>query len=231
MRLSVSKLITKNFYYLCPYDMIRKPLLYIGVWLALFAGCRPAENLRTGDLLFQVGSESAMSGAIAAATGRDGALPFTHVGIAVCRPGADSVLEATSPGGVRMTALDDFLGKSARIEGRPLVVAMRLKDTSGIAAAVARARSFRGVPYDYAFRPDNGKMYCSELVWESYRRPDGRPIFPARPMNFRAADGSMPAFWSELFDRLGEPIPEGLPGTNPADMARDKALTEIRRWF
>ena len=74
-------------------------------------------------------------------------------------------------------------------------------------------------------------MYCSELVWESYHRPDGRPIFPARPMNFRAADGSMPVFWSELFERLGEPIPEGLPGTNPADMSRDSALTEIRRWF
>lgn len=211
--------------------MIRKPLLYIGVFFALSAGCRPAEKLRTGDLLFQVGSGSAMSGAIAAATGREGSPGFTHVGIAVCRPGADSVLEATSPDGVRMTALGDFLGKSARIGDRPLVVAMRLKDTSGIAAAVSRARTFLGQPYDYAFRPGNGRMYCSELVWESYRCHDGGPIFPALPMNFRAADGSMPAFWSELFARLGEPIPEGLPGTNPVDMAQDSVLTEICRWF
>ena len=210
---------------------MKKLLLYIGMLSGALACSRSPETLRTGDLLFQIGSESAMSGAIAAATGRNGTPKFTHVGIAVCCTGADSVLEATSPGGVRMTALDAFLGKSASIEGCPAVVAMRLKDTAGVAAAVARARSFMGQPYDYSYRPDNGRMYCSELVWESYRTPDGHPIFPARPMNFRAADGTMPPFWIELFERLGEDIPEGVAGTNPADMARDPALTEVRRWF
>lgn len=197
----------------------------------MLACSRAPETLRTGDLLFQIGSESAMSSAIAAATGDGTPIPFTHVGIAVCCAEADSVLEATAPGGVRMTALDAFLGKSASVEGRPAVVAMRLKDTAGIAAAIARARSFIGQPYDYSYRPDNGRMYCSELVWESYRRPDGSPIFPARPMNFRAADGTMPQFWIELFERAGEDIPEGAAGTNPADMARDTALTKVRRWF
>ncbi|MDE5692262.1 MAG: hypothetical protein K2I13_08770, partial [Alistipes sp.] len=127
--------------------------------------------------------------------------------------------------------LSEFLGKSARIGGRPVVVAMRLKDTAGLTAAIARARSFIGQPYDYSFRPDNGRMYCSELVWESYLTLTGERIFPARPMNFRAADGSMPAFWIELFEKLGEEIPEGLPGTNPNDMARDSTLTEVFRWF
>lgn len=194
--------------------------------------CREAgPDLCTGDLLFQVGSESAMSGAIATATGGGAPIPFTHVGIAVCCDGADSVLEATSPGGVRMTTLDDFLDKSASVDGRPVVAAMRLKDTTGIGASLLRARSCMGQPYDYSFRPENGKMYCSELVWESYRRPSGERIFPARPMNFRAADGTMPRFWTELFERLGEAIPEGVSGTNPADMARDAALTETHRWF
>ncbi len=50
-------------------------------------------------------------------------------------------------------------------------------------------------------------------------------------MNFRAADGSMPPFWNELFAKLGEEIPEGLPGTNPNDMSRDTLLTEVFRWF
>ena len=172
-----------------------------------------------------------MGGAIKAATGNDCELQFTHVGIAVIGDRADSVLEATSDGGVRMTALQEFLNKSARPDGRPLVVAKRLKDTAGVAAAIARARTFLGQPYDYSFRPDNGKLYCSELVWESYLAPDGSRIFPARPMNFRAADGSMPPFWSELFAKLGEEIPENVPGTNPNDMARDTALTEVFRWF
>ena len=209
---------------------MRTLILYIGI-LAGTACTQQREQLRSGDLLFQVGRESAMSGAIMAATGKSEEVKFTHVGIAVISSRADSVLEATSDGGVRMTALSDFLNKSARLNGRPVVVAKRLKDTAGIAAAVARARTFLGQPYDYSFRPDNGKLYCSELVWESYLDPDGRRLFPAQPMNFRAADGSMPPFWSELFAKLGEEIPEGLPGTNPNDMSRDTLLTEVFRWF
>ena len=205
-------------------------MFYIGI-LAGTACTQQREQLRSGDLLFQVGRESAMSGAIMAATGKSEEVKFTHVGIAVISSRADSVLEATSDGGVRMTALSDFLNKSARLNGRPVVVAKRLKDTAGIAAAVARARTFLGQPYDYSFRPDNGKLYCSELVWESYLDPDGRRLFPAQPMNFRAADGSMPPFWNELFAKLGEEIPEGLPGTNPNDMSRDTLLTEVFRWF
>jgi len=209
---------------------MRTLILYIGI-LAGAACTQQREQLRSGDLLFQVGRESVMGGAIKAATGNDCELQFTHVGIAVIGDRADSVLEATSDGGVRMTALQEFLNKSARPDGRPLVVAKRLKDTAGVAAAIARARTFLGQPYDYSFRPDNGKLYCSELVWESYLAPDGSRIFPARPMNFRAADGSMPPFWSELFAKLGEEIPENVPGTNPNDMARDTALTEVFRWF
>lgn len=208
---------------------MRTLILYIGI-LAGAACTQQREQLRTGDLLFQVGHESAMSGAIMAATGKSEEVKFTHVGIAVIGDQADSVLEATSDG-VRMTALSDFLNKSARLNGRPVAIAKRLKDTAGIAAAVARARTFLGQPYDYSFRPDNGKLYCSELVWESYLAPDGRRLFPAQPMNFRAVDGSMPPFWTELFANMGEEIPEGLPGTNPNDMSRDTSLTEVFRWF
>ena len=172
-----------------------------------------------------------MSEAITAATARDEALEFTHVGIAIPCERGDSVLEATTGGGVRMTALTEFLAHSAQPEGRPMVVAKRLKDTAGIAAAVRRARSLLGLPYDYSFRPDNDRYYCSELIYECYRRPDSLPVFTARPMNFRAPDGTLPHYWEELFERLGEPVPEGLPGTNPNDMAREAALYEVYRWF
>ncbi len=117
-----------------------------------------------------------MTEAIAEATGRGETLKFTHVGIAIIGNRADSILEATSDGGVRMTSLNDFLNKSAKPNGRPAVVAKRLKDTTGIAAAVRKARTRIGAPYDYSFLPDNGRYYCSELVYESYRRPDGTLI-------------------------------------------------------
>jgi len=172
-----------------------------------------------------------MTGAITVATGEERQLNYSHVGIAVRAGGIDSILEATSDGGVQVTALGDFLARSARINGRPAVTVMRLRDTTGVAAAIERARKFIGQPYDYSFRPDNGKMYCSELVWESYLAPDGSRLFPARPMNFRATDGSLPRFWAELFAELGEEVPQDIPGTNPNDMAKEAILERTGCYF
>ena len=211
---------------------MKRFIIYIGILLTTQSCGSKQPDLQSGDLLFQVGKGSEMEQAITTATEHDNTLNFTHVGIAIVRNGADSVLEATSEGGVRMSALEEFLQRAARNgEGLPLVVAMRLRDTAGLAASVRRAGTCVGLPYDYAFGPDNGKYYCSELVWESYRTPDSVRRFTAHPMNFRAPDGTMPSFWIELFEQLGEPIPEGVPGTNPNDMARDPQLQEVGRWF
>lgn len=210
---------------------MKRFFIYIGI-VGGIVSCRPAgPRLQHGDLLFQVGAASEMSGAIAAATGKENNLKYTHVGIVLAENGVDSVLEATSDAGVRIVPLKDFLARSARIGGASAVTAMRLRDTAGVAASVRRARQFVGQPYDYSYRVANGKMYCSELVWESYRDTLGVRIFPAQEMNFRAADGTMPRFWVELFERLGEPIPEGEPGTNPNDMAREAVLEEVGRYF
>ena len=197
---------------------------------AAAAGCgRNIPALESGDLLFQAGKGTEMAGAIAAATGAARQIDYTHVGIALCANGADSVLEASTEG-VRTVALKDFLAEAGSLHGRPAEEALRLRDTRGQAASLHRDLNC-GLPYDYSFRPDNGRLYCSELVWESYRRTDGTPVFPARPMNFRAADGTMPRYWVALFEKLGEPIPEGEPGTNPNEMARDPQLREVGRWF
>lgn len=206
-------------------------VIYIGILLQAAACTTPAPELQTGDLIAFAGEKSRMNDAITSATGGKEHLDYSHIGIAIVQNRTDSVLEATSEGGVRMTSLADFLARAARIKGRPAAIALRLRDTTGVAGAVERARKLLGSPYDYSFRPDNGRYYCSELVWETYLTSDGSPIFPTRPMNFRAADGSMPAFWIELFDRLGESIPEGLPGTNPNNMARDPQLKCIGRYY
>lgn len=231
-------------------------IIYIGVLLSAACTCRSAApDLQTGDLLFQCGN-GAMTEAITAATGDDRPLDYTHVGILLaaeprrhrtaaepvsrprCSPAnpaapapADSVLEATTEGGVRIVALAEFLDRAARIDGKSATVAMRLRDTTGVAASVARARKALGAPYDYSFRPDNGRYYCSELVCDHYLRPDGSHCFTAQPMNFRAPDGTLPRYWAELFERLGEPVPEGVPGTNPNDMSREEQLHEVHRWF
>lgn len=206
-------------------------IIYIGIlWGAV--SCQGNDfRLRTGDLLFEANGSSEMGEAIETATGAEATPNYTHVAIGISNNGADTVLEASSEGGVRIVSLQQFLERAGRIGDLPAVTVMRLRDTTGVTEAVARARRFLGQPYDYSFRPDNGRMYCSELVWESYLLPDGSHRFRAQPMNFRAADGTLPRFWQELFERLGEEIPEGLPGTNPNDLSCDPSLRTVHRYY
>ena len=74
-------------------------------------------------------------------------------------------------------------------------------------------------------------IYCSELVWYSFIDNDGEALFDAAPMNFKGADGSFPDFWIELFAEMGQPIPQGEPGTNPNHMAQESILTEVCRIY
>ena len=107
---------------------MKQALIYIGMLLLAISCGQNRDRLHTCDLLFQAGKNTEMTGAITAATGEERLLNFSHVGIAVTGNGADSVLEATTDGGVRLTPLEEFLGRSAKIGGRPAVVAMRLKE-------------------------------------------------------------------------------------------------------
>ena len=70
-------------------------------------------------------------------------------------------------------------------------------------------------------------VYCSELVHASFLQDDGTPIFSAKPMTFKDPEGETDPYWTEYYARLGVPIPEGEPGTNPNDLSRDPVLQEI----
>lgn len=189
-------------------------------------------QLQTGDLLFQVGRDGGMNDAIAQATGDELDFDYTHVGIAIVGPDGPQVIEATGGVGVVITTLDEFLSRSAMSADGPVVTVARLisaRREQISLQAIERAKTFMGQPYDTSFLPNNGKIYCSELVWESFQ-DDGTAIFDAQPMNFRAPDGTMPPYWIAHFEALGEPIPEGVPGTNPHDMSHDEDIKIIHRY-
>ncbi len=207
---------------------LRPDIIYIGISL-LIGGCSTAEDgLRNGDLIFESVSDSAVAKAIDAATASAGEESFSHVAIIEVAEDGIFVIEAASESGVRRITLDEFLDAATHgNDGRPAVTVMRLAGEYDTASFIANAKRHIGEPYDRYFMPDNGRMYCSELVYESFRDENGRPVFAARPMNFRAADGSMPQYWLELFESLGEPIPQGIPGTNPNDMFREKCLERV----
>ena len=185
---------------------------------------------REGDLAFVLAGESAFSGAITAATASQDSLKFDHVAIIGVEDGVPYVVEAAGQGVVRRT-WSEFLASAPSVGGRPGIVVKRVTADFPVHESVLAAESHVGEPYDWYYLPDNGRMYCSELVYESFRYQDGSPVFSAYPMNFRDADGEMPAFWTELFASLGEPVPEGMPGTNPSDMSKEPVLQEVHRYF
>lgn len=201
--------------------------------MVLLTGCSDGEGrLQQGDLLFQAAGKSDFCDAIMQATGGAGDIDLVHVGIFACINGDSVVIEASSESGVVMTPLADFISSCGTLDGKPAVVAMRVVSKHVSAdRAVERAVACIGMPYDWEFATDNGKMYCSELVQHCFVKSDGEYLFGSVPMNFESADGSMPQFWVELFDKLGKPIPQGAPGTNPNSIYSSPQLILVKKYF
>lgn len=181
------------------------------------------ERLRTGDLVFVFPGEpartSSMSEAISQATGA-----AIHVGILEVDKDGVWVIDATDERGVDRHPLDTLIADFTSPEGcRPVLEFKRLRDNRKVGEYVRHAKSRLGRPYDWHFAAGEEAFYCSELVWACYEG-----VFPLKPMNFAAPDGSYPAFWKELFERLGEPIPQGAPGTSPQGLYDDPALVPLR---
>lgn len=200
----------------------------LAAWVAALGltACMEAAVLRDGDLIFQANEDGGFVDAIEHVT--DGV--WSHVGIIRLLPDGIHVLEATPGQGVVLTPLDDFLEGSAHdAEGRAVVRVFRIRDLSPdeISAAIARAEACLGRPYDKGFAPGTEALYCSELVYESFRRANGEPVFSAVPMTFKGPDGETAPYWIRYYERLGSPVPEGVPGTNPNALSREDVLIPV----
>ena len=215
-----------QFCYICS---MRRVLLLITA--ILLASCK--SGIKTGDLLF-VGipgdyslDESEMDGAISASTGTTD-LNLIHV--ATLEVGKDTtwIIDATIKHGVDRHPIDTMFKEFTLKDGsQPIYIVKRLKDSKKAAQYVENAKQFLGLPYDVAFLPNNGALYCSELVRESYRTPQGGYIFDEKPMNFKNASGEFPVYWQQLFALIGQEIPQDIPGTNPQDMSGAPVLKTV----
>ncbi len=215
---------------------MKRLTLFLALCACLTLSCARQQDaqLKTGDLIF-VGipasyslEEDSMDAAITAATGTADSLNLIHVAIAEVEDGQTWIIDATIKYGVDRHPLDTFLTQFTLKDGSlPVFEVMRLKDDKPAAMAVERAKVFLGTPYDVAFLPDNGALYCTELVQVSYLTEDGSRIFSSAPMNFKNAEGEFPLYWTQLFSLIGQEIPQGIPGTNPQAMERDPQLRPV----
>ena len=192
------------------------------------------ETLQTGDLVFvglpldfTVEDTTDMSSAIVSATGDSTGINYIHVAIAEVAGDSVWIIDATLAHGVDRHPLDTFLCDFTLNDGSlPQFDIMRLTDNSNAQKYVENSKQFVGRNYDLYFLPDNDEQYCSELVRNSYINGEEH-IFSEAPMNFKSNDGTFPPYWVWLFEQIGQPIPQGLPGTNPNAMSKGKCLQKV----
>jgi len=198
---------------------------------ALPPGCKHADGhphnddhltketaLNPGDLLFQDLDCGPLCDAIEAVTegfdGRD----FSHVAMVVRSGDSLAVCEAIGAD-VHLTGVALFHQRSAK------VFIAHWPDSLRALAFRASVEAMRlvGTPYDDSFLPENGKLYCSELVALAFQQANsGTPFFNAPPMTFKdPATGTFFPAWVDYYAALGLPIPEGMAGCNPGGLSRD----------
>jgi hypothetical protein len=118
----------------------------------------PIEEVKEGDVIFQT-SQSQQSPLIQIATRSR----ISHCGIIVMKNGKPYVLETLKT--LVVTPLDKFI---ARGEGGKYWLKRSEKENVKIEYG-----SYLGKPYDLAFKFDNGKFYCSELIYDIYKNQLG----------------------------------------------------------
>lgn len=119
-------------------------------------------QIRDGDLVFRRGT-GMVSRMVQA---NDQASPYSHVGIAVLRPGGVYVIHA-APGdpGVRLESLSVYLEESSVVEVRRVG---GLSDSQE-ATVVAVAAEYLGRPFNGALDlGSDAEIYCTQLVWLAY---------------------------------------------------------------
>jgi len=187
--------------------------------------------LMPGDLLFQDLDCGRLCDAIEKVTEGYDQTNFSHVGIVTADDKNNFVVIEAVSSGVEVTPLQTFLERSSDANGYPKVVVGRLKKPYRhlIPSALREAFLLKGKPYDKVFAVNNEAYYCSELIYEIFRRAnDNNPVFTLHPMTFRNPDTmeTLP-IWQEYFSELGVPVPEGSAGINPGSISRSETLKII----
>ena len=132
------------------------------------AQTKPVMDVREGDMIFQT-SLSQQSPLIQIATRSK----ITHCGIVVMKNGKPYVLETLKT--LVVTPLDKFI---ARGEDGKYWLKRSNKENIRI-----KYGSYLGKPYDLAFRFDNDKFYCSELIYDIYKNQLGIELCKPKKVN------------------------------------------------
>lgn len=174
-------------------------------------------KLKTGDFIFQDLDCGPLCDAIEQVTTSFDGRHFSHIGLVYVEKDSVFIIEAIGKE-VQLTPLKNFLKRTPN----PMLVGRVKKQYASIAkTAVKYALEEKGVPYDDEFIYNNKKYYCSELIYDAFKKAnDNKDFFTLQPMTFKKPGGDQffPV-WIEYYAKLGIPIPEAEPGINPGGIS------------
>lgn len=146
------------------------------VSMHLLAGCGSgidSSDLKEGDIVFIEGQSSQAPYIKLGTMSR-----WTHCGIIVDTPDGLQVLEASKT--VRLTPYEKFVSWAKN--GNYCVKRPNRKLPEAV-----NYSEYLGMPYDLQFKFNNGKMYCSELVWLIYKEQGIELCEPRKVSSFICA--------------------------------------------
>jgi len=212
------------------------------LFLLSLCSCKTEENkflLKKGDILFQDLDSSPLCDAIELVTKGYDNRNFSHIGVVVNTGDLNKIkdpnynynnyvriLEAI-PDKVVTTRLDSFINRSVDKNKNPKVIVGRLKPkySNSIDDAIFFLKSKLGVAYDDLFLLNNDSYYCSELIYEAFKKDE---IFDVFPMTFlHPKDNDTLKIWKEYYKKLESEIPQNQLGTNPGKISLSSKIDII----
>lgn len=191
---------------------VRKGPRYLETDLAQF---------RLGDIIFQT-SFGKQSDLVSIATQS----PFSHCGIIlVDQAGGKKVFEAN--GNVRVTPLKEWIdsGKDSTFIVMRILNSEKYFGKENMKKIKETKDFFLNKNYDSKFLWNDSEIYCSELVWKSYKKAFNIELCSLRKLkDYELLDEAVKA---ELKERYGDAIPWDETMVAPSDIAASDALKMI----
>jgi hypothetical protein len=183
-------------------------------WLIepLSAEDAPISDVREGDVIFQT-TQSSQSPLIQIGTRSR----ITHCGIIVMRDGETYVLETLRT--LVLTPLDEFITR-----GQDGKYWLKRSDKENIQIEYSH---YLGKPYDAAFSFDNDIYYCSELVYDIYKKQLGIELCKPKQV------GDYLILGTDKFDKIESTmkrrgISKGQYAVAPVDIFKSEYLHSVK---
>ncbi|WP_084680208.1 YiiX/YebB-like N1pC/P60 family cysteine hydrolase [Chryseobacterium luteum] len=196
--------------------------------ILLLQYCTPqakSGRLKNGDLLFVTAKETGLSGAINNVTQKQKEASFDHIGIVEKENNHWYVLHAAPKGGSRKQELKSFLTDQSADGQKVIIYRLKPEYQKSISAALTKAESMLGKPYNFNYILDENSYYCSDYIERAFREDH---IFKLEPMTFiDPKTGKTNEFWAEFYKKKNLKVPEGEPGCNPNGLAASDKLEKI----